>query len=112
MCSSEQASHGLQDFKEAARLAAEAKAKAAEADGALAKAEALREQASGMASEEAAAAEQLRSLEGSLASVQHDHALASWRLLKVSSACYAPPLQQHFCTLNQVKSAKTIRAGN
>ena len=84
VCSSCQARHGSQDFKEAARLAAEAKSKAAEADGELGKAEVLRKQASGMASEEASAAEQLRSLEGGLASVQHDHALASWRLLKVT----------------------------
>lgn len=85
MCSSHENWHGSQDFKEAARLAAEAKAKAAEADSELAKAEALRKQASGMASEEAAAAEQLRSLEAGLAAVQRDHALASWRLLKVCS---------------------------
>ena len=82
-CSSHKLWHGLQDFKEAARLAAEAKAKATEADSELAKAEALREQASGMASKETAAAEQLRGLEGGLAAVQRDHALASWRLLKV-----------------------------
>jgi len=83
--SSYKVSHGLQDFKEAARLAAEAKAKAAEADSELAKAKDLRKQASGLASKETAAAERLHSLEGRLTSAQSDHALTSWRQLKACS---------------------------
>lgn len=74
----------LQDFKEAARLAAEAKAKAAEADAELSKAEGLREQAAGLSSQEAAAATQLDGLEQRLTSAQRSSALANWRQLKVS----------------------------
>ena len=75
----------LQDFKEAARLATEAKAKAAEADSELARAEDLRKQAAGLSSEEAAAALRLDGLEGALTSAQRQCALASWRQLKVRS---------------------------
>ena len=75
----------LQDFKEAARLAAEAKAKAAEADSELAKAEDIRKQAAGLASEEVAAASRSDGLEGALMSAQRQCALASWRQLKVIS---------------------------
>ena len=83
----------LQDFKEAARLAAEAKAKAAEADSELARAEDLRKQATGLASKEAAAASRLDGLEGALTSAQRQCALASWRQLKVRFCASLTPLQ-------------------
>ena len=83
----------LQDFKEAARLAAEAKAKAAEADSELARAEDLRKQAMGLTSEEAAAALRLDGLESALMSAQRQCALASWRQLKASFCASLTTLQ-------------------
>ena len=79
-----EAPHGIpQDFKEAARLAAEAKTKAAEADSELTKAEDLRARAAGLDAEERAAADRLRALEQRLSEAQREHALASWRQIKV-----------------------------
>ncbi len=79
-----QSLHGPpQDFKEAARLAAEAKVKAAEADSELTKAEDLRAHAVGLDAEETAAADRLRALEQRLCEAQRAHALTSWRQLKV-----------------------------
>ena len=79
-----EAPHGIpQDFKEAARLAAEAKTKAAEADSELTKAEDLRARAFGLDAEERAAADRLRALEHRLSEAQRGNALASWRQLKV-----------------------------
>ena len=86
----------LQDFKEAARLAAEAKVKAVEADSELAKAEDLRARAAGLDAEERAAAGRLHALEQRLSDAQRGHALASWRQLKV--------MRRLLCRLRQCRA--------
>lgn len=75
----------LQDFKEAARLSAESKARAAEAEAASARATELRGRAAGLESDEAALAGDAARLQGELLAAKRVLALAKWRRLKVGA---------------------------
>ncbi len=75
----------VQDFKEAARLSAESKARAAEAEAASARAAELRGRAAGLESEEAALAGDAARLQGELLAAKRVLALAKWRRLKVGA---------------------------
>jgi hypothetical protein len=72
-----------QDFKEAGRLAEQAKASAGQAEKSTARAAELRAAAAGVGQEESAAAARLEDLEAQLSSAVRASGLALWRSLQV-----------------------------
>ena len=83
-------SGGVQDFKEAARLSAEAKVLASTAEAREQEARALRAQAGAVQAEELACLQGAKKQEAEAAEAERAAALAKWRLLKV-----AIPLRIH-----------------
>ena len=83
-----------QDFKEAARLSAEAKALAAEAEEAHARAKAMSDEFAELAARESVQHDEVDLLDEALAEARRSLALAQWRRLQVLSklAVYAHPL--------------------
>ena len=78
-------SGGVQDFKEAARLSAEAKALASTAQASEEEAQALRAQAAAVQAEEHACLQGAKQKEVEAAEAERAAALAKWRLLKVAT---------------------------
>ena len=75
----------VQDFKEAARLSAEAKALASMAKASEEEARALRAQAAAVEAEEHACLQGAKQKEAEAAEAERAAALAKWRLLKVAT---------------------------
>ena len=73
----------LQDFKEAARLSAEAKALAAEAEAAHARATAMADESAELAARESIRREEVDLLDEALWEARRSLALAQWRRLQV-----------------------------
>ena len=87
-----------QDFKEAARLSAESKARSAEADAAGAKAKELRSRAASLQADEAALSKDVARLQGEVEAGKRVLALAKWRRLKVCILAMIPRMTSQQCT--------------